>query len=65
MNIGCRESGRFGMHLSPTIETNFVRGCLAANIRTCSEARLLRGILKNAHKFEPIPTRAGTSPILI
>lgn len=33
------------MHLSPTMETNFVCGCFCANVRTCSNARSLRGRL--------------------
>lgn len=39
MIIGTRLSGRFGMHLSPTMLTNLVRGWRAASVRICVNAR--------------------------
>jgi hypothetical protein len=45
INIGIREAGRLGMHLSPTIERNFVRGYFWARIRTCLHALSLWGTL--------------------
>lgn len=43
--IGILPSGKFGMHLSPTIETNFVRGCRAASVCICWKVRSDAGIL--------------------
>lgn len=38
-------SGKLGIHLSPTMETNFVRGYRVASTRMCSNARSLWGML--------------------
>ena len=41
------------MHLSPTMETNLVRGWRVASVRTCACARSLRGMLsKDTYTLE-------------
>lgn len=47
MIMGIRASGRSGMHLSPTMETNFVRGYLAARWWICLKVMSLLGILNS------------------
>lgn len=52
------------MHLSPTIETNFVRGYRDARLRICSNARSLRGMLCGCEHVR-IDLGSEDSPVLV